>query len=73
MLQFTTISLSIKSFEYCKFSDAVTLFNIHPLFTSLMSPIFLKSEPLNKKILLGALISFLGVLFISKPEFLFGN
>ncbi|KZV77770.1 DUF6-domain-containing protein [Peniophora sp. CONT] len=59
------------SLRYLSLSDATALTFLTPIFTGIASAIFLK-EPLSKKELLAGLFSFVGVLLIARPEFLFG-
>ncbi|VDC01248.1 unnamed protein product [Peniophora sp. CBMAI 1063] len=59
------------SLRYLSLSDATAITFLTPIFTGIASAIFLK-EPLSKKELLAGLFSFVGVLLIARPEFLFG-
>jgi drug/metabolite transporter (DMT)-like permease len=60
------------SVQYLSLSDATVLTFITPILTGFSGAVFLR-EPLSLKETLAALCSFLGVVFISRPQFLFDS
>ncbi|KZV77765.1 DUF6-domain-containing protein [Peniophora sp. CONT] len=60
------------SLRYLSLSDATVLTFLAPIFTGIASAIVLK-EPFSRKELLAGLCSFVGVILIARPQFLFGN
>ncbi|KAI9450018.1 hypothetical protein BJY52DRAFT_1419736 [Lactarius psammicola] len=60
------------SLQYLSLSDAVVLTFIVPILTGFSGAVFLK-EPLSLRELLAGLCSFLGVILIAQPQFLFGS
>jgi len=60
------------SLQYLSLSDAMVLSFLTPLLTGFMGAIFLK-EPISPKELYASLCSFLGVILIARPQFLFGK
>lgn len=60
------------SVQYLSLSDVTVLTFIAPILTGLSGAVFL-GEPLSVRVALAGLCSFLGVISISRPEFLFGG
>ncbi|KAH9007499.1 EamA-like transporter family-domain-containing protein [Lactarius hengduanensis] len=60
------------SLQYLSLSDATVLTFIAPILTSFSGAVFLK-EPLSFRETLSGLCSFLGVVLIARPQFLFGS
>ncbi|KAH9008781.1 hypothetical protein EDB84DRAFT_1549771, partial [Lactarius hengduanensis] len=60
------------SLQYLSLSDATVLTFMVPIFTGFSGAVFLK-EPLSLRELLAGLCSFLGVILIARPQFLFGS
>jgi len=60
------------SLQYLSLSDATVLTFLTPTFIGFSGALFLK-EPLSPRALLAGLFSFVGVIFIARPQFLFGN
>ncbi|KAI9450022.1 integral membrane protein DUF6 [Lactarius psammicola] len=60
------------SLQYLSLSDATVLTFIVPILTGFSGAIFLR-EPLSLRELLAGLFSFLGVILIARPQFLFGS
>lgn len=60
------------SLQYLSLSDATVLTFIVPILTGFSGAVFLK-EPLSLRELLAGMCSFLGVILIARPPFLFGS
>ncbi|KAN0135178.1 hypothetical protein V8E53_007069 [Lactarius tabidus] len=60
------------SLQYLSLSDATVLTFLVPILTGFSGAVFLK-EPLSLRELLAGLCSFVGVLLIARPQFLFGS
>ena len=60
------------SFSTLPLAEATVLQYLHPMFTAIMAVFFLK-ERLKPHILICVLLSFLGVVLIVRPAFLFGS
>ncbi|KAI9439313.1 hypothetical protein H4582DRAFT_2076013 [Lactarius indigo] len=60
------------SLQYLSLSDAVVLSFLSPILTGFTGAIFLK-EPFSRNELFAGLCSFLGVVLIARPQFLFGK
>ncbi|KAH9052750.1 hypothetical protein EDB87DRAFT_1655582 [Lactarius vividus] len=60
------------SLQYLSLSDAMVLSFLSPILTGFTGAIFLK-EPFSHKELFTGLCSFLGVVLIARPQFLFGK
>ncbi|KAI0065193.1 DUF6-domain-containing protein [Artomyces pyxidatus] len=60
------------SLSYLSLSDATVLTFLAPIFTGFTGALFLK-EPFSRKELLAGLCSFLGVVLIARPHFIFGS
>lgn len=60
------------SLQYLSLSDAMVLTFLVPIFTGFSGAIFLK-EPFSLRELLAGLFSFVGVMLIARPQFLFGS
>ncbi|KAI9439324.1 integral membrane protein DUF6 [Lactarius indigo] len=60
------------SLQYLSLSDATVLTFMVPIFTGFSGAVFLK-ESLSLRELLAGLCSFLGVILIARPQFLFGS
>ncbi|KAH8986202.1 integral membrane protein DUF6 [Lactarius akahatsu] len=60
------------SLQYLSLSDATVLTFMVPIFTGFSGAVFLK-EPVSLRELLAGLCSFLGVILIARPQFLFGS
>jgi len=69
---FFTLSGMYFSLQYLSLSDATVLTFIAPILTGFSGAVFLK-ESLSIGEVLASLCSFLGVVLISRPQFLFGN
>ncbi|EAR83468.2 integral membrane protein DUF6 containing protein (macronuclear) [Tetrahymena thermophila SB210] len=64
--------LMFASFEYMNLSDCVVVNNLSPIWTNVMA-IFLLGEKFQKKALVCFGLGFSGVIFMSRPSFLFGD
>ncbi|KAI9439325.1 integral membrane protein DUF6 [Lactarius indigo] len=69
---FLALSGAYFSLQHLSLSDATVLTFIAPILTSFAGAVFLK-EPLSIGETLAGLCSFLGVVLISRPQFLFGG
>ncbi|KAF8258680.1 hypothetical protein EI94DRAFT_1753930 [Lactarius quietus] len=69
---FVSLSGMYFSLQHLSLSDATVLTFIAPILTGFSGAVFLK-EPLSIKETLAGLCSFVGVVLIARPEFLFGN
>lgn len=61
-----------ETFKLLNMSDAIVVANTNPIWTSFLAAIFL-GEKLTRKSLLFCMISFIGIVLIVKPNFIFGN
>ena len=66
------MSFVFASYTKLKLSDATVLINTNPIWTTFLAFIFL-GEKLSRKLLICCLISFVGIVLVSRPEFLFNN
>lgn len=64
--------LTFFSIEFMNYGDSTVIRNISPVITALFARIFLK-ERLNVSHLLALIVSISGILFISRPAFIFGH
>jgi len=55
-----------------KISDGVVMINTNPIWTNFLAICFL-GEHFSKKSLLFCLVSFIGIVFVSRPSFLFDS
>ncbi|KAI9439322.1 hypothetical protein H4582DRAFT_1948460 [Lactarius indigo] len=69
---FFSLSGMYFSLQYLSLSDATVLTFIAPILTSFSGAVFLK-EPLSFSEILSGLCSFLGVVLIARPQFLFSS
>ncbi|KAL4461327.1 hypothetical protein ABPG72_016125 [Tetrahymena utriculariae] len=64
--------LMFASFEYMNLSDCVVINNLSPIWTNVMA-IFFLGEKYQKKAVVCFGLGFSGVIFMSRPSFLFGD
>ncbi|KAL4472404.1 hypothetical protein ABPG74_018353 [Tetrahymena malaccensis] len=68
----SSMILMFASFEYMNLSDCVVINNLSPIWTNVMA-IFLLGEKFQKKAVVCFVLGFSGVVFMSRPSFLFGD
>ncbi|KAL4441178.1 hypothetical protein ABPG74_002128 [Tetrahymena malaccensis] len=64
--------LVFESFKLLNLSDAIVVTNTNPIWTTFLASIFL-GENLSKKSVIFCFISFIGIVLIIKPAFIFGE
>ncbi|KAH9008780.1 hypothetical protein EDB84DRAFT_1549747 [Lactarius hengduanensis] len=69
---FSTLSGAYFSLQHLSLSDATVLTFIAPILTGFSGAIFLK-EPISIREIVAGLCSFVGIVLISRPQFLFGS